>query len=58
MPKYRTRRTHRTHRTHDRMKMLQFIRDYQSHSGGGSPSYREIGEACGISSTAQVKLEL
>lgn len=39
----------------DYMEVYQFIIDYKRDNDGNSPSYREIGEACKISSSSNVK---
>lgn len=36
-------------------RMLSYIIDYKRAHNGNSPSYREIGNACSISSTSEVK---
>ena len=39
----------------DYMEVYQFIIDYKQDNNGNSPSYKEIGEACQIRSTSNVK---
>lgn len=41
-----------------RAKVLQFIIAYKTSHDGQSPSMREIGDGCGISSTSMVKYYL
>ena len=47
-------RRQRRHRVHDLRKVLRFIVDFKREHDGNSPTLREIGAGCGISSTSVV----
>lgn len=42
-------------REHDYIRVLGYIIDYKKHNDGASPSIREIGAACSITSTSVVR---